>query len=105
MDYGFHDKTNPAEYAKVAEEAMEYAATQENDLYGQIARMQLGKWDDVKSDIVQQAIERVNRLLIEPKQSRTMVTLSVIEIDVAEDCLKLANAGHPPMLRKVLSRF
>jgi len=41
-------------------------------------------------------IERVNRLLIEPKQSRTMVTLSVIEIDVAEDRLKLANAGHPP---------
>ena len=41
-------------------------------------------------------IERVNRLLTENKQSRTMVTLSVIEIDVAEDRLKLANAGHPP---------
>jgi HAMP domain-containing protein len=41
-------------------------------------------------------IERVNRLLIEHKRSRTMVTLSVIEIDVAEDRLKLANAGHPP---------
>ena len=41
-------------------------------------------------------IEKVNRLLVEHGQSRTMVTLSVIEIDLAEDRLKLANAGHPP---------
>jgi HAMP domain-containing protein len=41
-------------------------------------------------------IERVNRLLVEHEQSRTMVTLSVIEIDITEDRLKLANAGHPP---------
>jgi serine phosphatase RsbU (regulator of sigma subunit) len=41
-------------------------------------------------------IERVNRLLVEHGQSRTMVTLSVIEIDLAEDRLRLANAGHPP---------
>ena len=42
-------------------------------------------------------IERVNRLLVEHGQSRTMVTLSVIEIDLAEDRLRLANAGHPPV--------
>jgi len=41
-------------------------------------------------------IERVNRLLVEHGQSRTMVTLSVIEIDLVEDRLRLANAGHPP---------
>ncbi len=41
-------------------------------------------------------IEKINRLLVEHGQSRTMVTLSVIEIDLAEDRLKLANAGHPP---------
>jgi len=41
-------------------------------------------------------IERVNRLLVEHGTSRTMVTLSVIEIDLAEDRLRLANAGHPP---------
>ncbi|MBD3873131.1 MAG: SpoIIE family protein phosphatase, partial [Acidobacteria bacterium] len=41
-------------------------------------------------------IERVNRLLVEHGKSRTMVTLSVIEIDLAEDRLRLANAGHPP---------
>lgn len=42
-------------------ESMEYAATQENDLYGQIARMELEKWDDVKIDVVKGAIDRVNR--------------------------------------------
>jgi HAMP domain-containing protein len=41
-------------------------------------------------------IERVNRLLVEHGKSRTMVTLSVIEVDITEDRLKLANAGHPP---------
>jgi len=41
-------------------------------------------------------IERVNRLLVEHGKSRTMVTLSVIEIDLTEDRLRLANAGHPP---------
>ena len=41
-------------------------------------------------------IEKINRLLVEHGQLRTMVTLSVIEIDLAEDRLKLVNAGHPP---------
>jgi len=42
-------------------------------------------------------IERVNRLLIGQEKSRTMVTLSVIELDLAENRVSLANAGHPPV--------
>ena len=41
-------------------------------------------------------IEKANFLLMEHGQARTMVTLSVIEIDPVGDGLKVANAGHPP---------
>ena len=41
-------------------------------------------------------IDKVNRLVLEQAQTRTMVTLSVIEIDLARDRIVLANAGHPP---------
>ena len=41
-------------------------------------------------------IDKVNRLVLEQAQTRTMVTLSVIEIDLASDRIVLANAGHPP---------
>ena len=42
-------------------------------------------------------IERANRLLMEHGQARTMVTLSVIEIDPIEGRVRVANAGHPPV--------
>ena len=41
-------------------------------------------------------IGKVNSLVLEQAQTRTMVTLSVIEIDLANDRIVLANAGHPP---------
>ncbi|MDF1512442.1 MAG: hypothetical protein P1S60_01405 [Anaerolineae bacterium] len=42
-------------------EALDYAATQEKDLYGQIAAMELGAWDKVKVDVILEAMARVNR--------------------------------------------
>jgi sigma-B regulation protein RsbU (phosphoserine phosphatase) len=41
-------------------------------------------------------IEKVNRLVLKQAQARTMVTLSVFEVDLSEDRVTLANAGHPP---------
>ena len=41
-------------------------------------------------------IEKINRLLLEHGQARTMVTMAVIDIDPVRGRLKLANAGHPP---------
>jgi sigma-B regulation protein RsbU (phosphoserine phosphatase) len=41
-------------------------------------------------------IEKVNGLLREDGHRRTMVTLTVVEIDLKEGQLKLANAGHCP---------
>jgi sigma-B regulation protein RsbU (phosphoserine phosphatase) len=44
-------------------------------------------------------IEKVNHLLLEHGRGRTMVTLSLVDIDLGEGQLKLANAGHcPPYL-------
>jgi serine phosphatase RsbU (regulator of sigma subunit) len=43
-------------------------------------------------------IDKVNHLLLEHGQGRTLVTLAVIEIDFGEGRLSLANAGHCPAL-------
>jgi len=44
-------------------------------------------------------IDKVNHLLLEHGQGRTLVTLTVVEIDFGEGRLSLANAGHcPPFL-------
>ncbi len=43
-------------------------------------------------------IEKVNQLLMGDGHHRTMITLSVVEIDLKEDRLTLANAGHCPAL-------
>ena len=43
-------------------------------------------------------IEKVNHLLMEHGQARTMATLTVVEIDLDEGRLVLANAGHCPAL-------
>jgi len=41
-------------------------------------------------------IQKVNHLLLEHGQGRTMVTLAVVEIDFGRGRLSLANAGHCP---------
>ena len=41
-------------------------------------------------------ISRVNRLLLEHGQARTMVTMAVVDVDPVRGRLLLANAGHPP---------
>ncbi len=41
-------------------------------------------------------IAKVNGLLMEHGQRRTLVTLAVIEIDLVAGRLEIANAGHPP---------
>jgi serine phosphatase RsbU (regulator of sigma subunit) len=41
-------------------------------------------------------IAKVNGLLMEHGQRRTLVTLSVVEIDLDTGRLQIANAGHPP---------
>jgi HAMP domain-containing protein len=43
-------------------------------------------------------IDKVNHLLMEHGRGRTMVTMSVVEIELAEGQLVLANAGHCPAL-------
>jgi len=43
-------------------------------------------------------IAKVNHLLMEHGQARTMATLTVVEIDLGEGRLVLANAGHCPAL-------
>jgi sigma-B regulation protein RsbU (phosphoserine phosphatase) len=43
-------------------------------------------------------IEKVNHLLMEHGQSRTLVTMTVVEIDLGEGRLVLTNAGHCPAL-------
>jgi len=43
-------------------------------------------------------IEKVNNLLMEHGQMGTMVTLAVVEIELGEERLVLANAGHCPAL-------
>lgn len=43
-------------------------------------------------------IEKVNHLLLEHGQGRTLVTLAVVEINLCEGRLSLANAGHCPAL-------
>jgi HAMP domain-containing protein len=43
-------------------------------------------------------IEKVNRLLMEHRQSRTLVTMMVVEIDFEEERLVLTSAGHCPAL-------
>ena len=42
-------------------EALEYAATQENNLYAEIAKLQLGKWEDVDQNLVLATIESINQ--------------------------------------------
>lgn len=41
-------------------------------------------------------IDKVNLVLTENRPDRTMVTLSVIDVNLAEDQISIANAGHPP---------
>jgi sigma-B regulation protein RsbU (phosphoserine phosphatase) len=43
-------------------------------------------------------IEKVNHLLMEHGQSRTLVTMMVVEIDLEHERLMLTNAGHCPAL-------
>jgi HAMP domain-containing protein len=43
-------------------------------------------------------IAKVNHLLMEHGQARTMATLTIVEIDLGEGRLVLANAGHCPAL-------
>jgi sigma-B regulation protein RsbU (phosphoserine phosphatase) len=43
-------------------------------------------------------IAKVNHLLMEHGQARTMVTLTVVEVDLGKGRLELANAGHCPAL-------
>ncbi len=42
-------------------EALENAAKQEGNLYAEIAKMELGRWDDVQKEPIKQAIEMINR--------------------------------------------
>ncbi len=44
----------------------------------------------------QELIEKVNLLLLAQGQGRTMVTLSVVEVDPVAGHIELANSGHPP---------
>ncbi len=41
-------------------------------------------------------IQKVNLVLTENRPERTMVTLSVIDFDLAADRVSITNAGHPP---------
>ena len=41
-------------------------------------------------------IEKVNRLLLQQGQARTMVTMAAIDVDLVHGRLELANAGHTP---------
>jgi sigma-B regulation protein RsbU (phosphoserine phosphatase) len=41
-------------------------------------------------------LQKVNLVLTENRPDRTMVTLSVIDVDLARDRVSIANAGHPP---------
>jgi len=41
-------------------EALQYAATQKNDLYAEIARFELGKWQDVDQHVILKSIESIN---------------------------------------------
>jgi sigma-B regulation protein RsbU (phosphoserine phosphatase) len=43
-------------------------------------------------------IARVNSLIANNRQDRTLVTLAVLEIDLIAGVVRLANAGHPPPL-------
>jgi HAMP domain-containing protein len=43
-------------------------------------------------------IDKVNHLLTEHRETRTMVTLTVVDIELGEGRLVLANAGHCPAL-------
>jgi len=41
-------------------EALIYAATQKDNLYAEIAKFELGKWEDVDQDVILQAVARIN---------------------------------------------
>ncbi len=41
-------------------EALTYAATQKNNLYAEIAKFELGKWQDVDQDVILKAIASIN---------------------------------------------
>lgn len=41
-------------------EALNYAATQKDNLYAEIAKFELGKWDDVDQDVILKAIASIN---------------------------------------------
>ncbi|MEJ5311927.1 MAG: hypothetical protein WHX52_19355 [Anaerolineae bacterium] len=52
-----------APYGTVEErslEALTYAATQKDNLYAEIARFELGKWEDVDQDVILRAIASIN---------------------------------------------
>ena len=42
-------------------EALEYAITQKDDLYAEIAKFKLGKWDEVDQDVILGTIESIDR--------------------------------------------
>ena len=48
-------------YTQRRQEALEYAAKRENDLYAEIAKMKLGRWDDLDLGVIQHAIDGINR--------------------------------------------
>ena len=47
-------------YETRSREALTYAATQEDNVYGQIARMALGMWDEVDLDVILDSIAAIN---------------------------------------------
>lgn len=48
-------------YDQRREEALKYAAERQNDLYAEIAKCELGAWDDLDVDVVLAAIDRINQ--------------------------------------------
>jgi hypothetical protein len=48
-------------YEERHQEALEYAVTQQGDLYAEIARFKLRQWDEIDTDVIEAAIARINR--------------------------------------------
>jgi hypothetical protein len=86
-----------ATYAQRREEALTVASQRENDVFGAIARMDLGRWDKLDSGVLIEAIESANQ----PLESSELNLLGMIGA--------LARFGSktefPRSLKKVLKKF
>jgi hypothetical protein len=48
-------------YQERHREALEYAVTQEGDLYAEIAKFELRQWEEIELDVIEDAVARINR--------------------------------------------